>query len=267
MYVCPKCKEPLEQFTCERCSVSYPVIENIPCFLMGMAGDGRQRIREIYDDIYRHHEDVWVDQGRSERFLTYIGELVGSFSGGGVLEVGCGEGRLLAALPGTRKFGIDPSIYALARARKIANAECAVARAEELPFPSNSFDAVVAVGVMEHFEDPDAATAEIRRVLVESGHYLALIHTDMTRFDRLALKAQQFLFPRFRPVELLKWFRKKVFHPIVQPLRKSYTIDSARACLERSGLRVTQVITRDSQPTVPLAGRHVVILIARKTAG
>jgi ubiquinone/menaquinone biosynthesis C-methylase UbiE len=246
--------------------MSYPVVEEIPCFLMGAPGDSRQKIREIYDEIYKHHEDVWVDQGRSERFQKWFGDLAASFSTGPLLEIGCGEGILLSAFRSGTRVGIDPSIHALMRARKRSAAQCAVARAEELPFPSESFDVVASVGVMEHFESADGATAEIRRVLTRSGHYLALIHTDMGRAERLRLKIREFLFPIPRPLAFIKWLRKKLFHPIVQPLRKSYTIESARAILERNGLKVKQIITRDSQRGAPLAGRHVVIFVAEKSA-
>jgi ubiquinone/menaquinone biosynthesis C-methylase UbiE len=117
---------------------------------------------------------------------------------------------------------------------------------------------------MEHFEDVDAATTEIHRVLKPSGRYIALIQTDMTRRQRLAVKLREYLFPRFRPIAFLKWARKKVRHRIVQPLRKSYTIETARQCLERCGLKVTRVITRKAEPTAPLVGDHVVILVSRK---
>jgi SAM-dependent methyltransferase len=264
MYACPKCKIPLTELACERCGVTYTVLHGIPCFLVTRPGDSSEELRRIYDDIYRHHEDVWIDQGRSDEFQSYFGGLASSFSADRVLELGCGEGTLLATLSGAHKFGIDPSIHALVRARKRSAAECAVARAENLPFPSDSFDLVVAVGVMEHFEKPEEATAEVRRVLAPAGHYIALIHTDTTTRDRLILKVREFLYPRPRPVALAKWIRKKIWHPIVQPLRRSYTIDTARRCLERNGLTVKQIITRQTQPTAPLAGHHVVILVAQK---
>jgi ubiquinone/menaquinone biosynthesis C-methylase UbiE len=263
MYVCPSCKGPLVEYRCSNCGVSFPVVESIPCFLTDSSADG-QRLRKIYDDIYRHHEDVWVDQGRSERFLAYFGELARSSPHDYVLEIGCGEGMLLAALAGAGKFGIDPSLHALVRAKRRSSADCAVARAEELPFSSHCFDLVVTAGVMEHFEDADAATAEICRVLKPSGRYVALIQTDMTWRGRLAVKVREYLFPQFRPVALLKWIRKKVSHRIVQPLRKSYTIETARGCLERNGLVVTEVVTRRADPRAPLAGDHVVILLARR---
>ena len=264
MYVCPRCKKALVDYRCSGCEVSYSVTAGIPCLLSESAGGSGQKLRQIYDDIYRHHEDVWVDQGRSERFLNYFRELAQSSPSDSVLEIGCGEGMLLAALTGGAKFGIDPSIHALVRAKQRSTAECAVARAEELPFPSDCFDLVVTAGVMEHFEDVEAATAEIRRVLKTSGRYIALIQTDMTRLARLGVKVREYLFPRFRPIALLKWLDKKVRHPIVQPLRKSYTLDTARQCLERNRLEVTQIITRKTQPGAPLAGDHVVILLGRK---
>jgi ubiquinone/menaquinone biosynthesis C-methylase UbiE len=264
MYVCPRCKGPLVDYRCANCRVSFPIIEGIPCFLTDSDGGGGQRLREIYDDIYRHHQDVWVDQGRSQPFLAYFSALARSSPHDAVLEIGCGEGMLLASLTGAGKYGIDPSVHALLRAQRRSSAACAVARAEQLPFPPQCFDLVVTAGVMEHFEDADAATAEIRRVLKPSGRYLALIQTDMKWRGRLAVKVREYLFPQFRPLALLKWLRKKLRHRIVQPLRKSYTIETARGCLERNGLEVTQLITRRSDPRAPLAGDHVVILLARK---
>src|SRR5262249_47196970 len=115
--------------------------------------------------------------GRADSFQEYFAGLVSAVPHARLLEIGCGEGILLAALPGTGKHGIDPSIHALQRARLRSNAELAVARCEQLPFPSAGLDVVVAVGVMEHFEDVDAATAEIARVLAPGGHYIALIQT------------------------------------------------------------------------------------------
>jgi ubiquinone/menaquinone biosynthesis C-methylase UbiE len=263
MYVCPRCKGPLADYRCHRCQLEFPLTEGIPCFLVESTGSGR-RLREIYDDIYRHHVDAWVDQGRSETFLGYFRDLAHSAAVDSVLEIGCGEGLLLAALEGSARFGIDPSVQALLRAKRRSGAHYAVARAEQLPFPAESFDLVAAVGVMEHFEYPEAAAAEICRVLKPSGRHITLIQTDMTRRERLRLKVREYLFPRFRPLALLRWAGKKLRHRIVQPLRTSYTAETARRCLERGGLQVIESITRTTHPDAPLAGDHVLILVARR---
>jgi ubiquinone/menaquinone biosynthesis C-methylase UbiE len=117
---------------------------------------------------------------------------------------------------------------------------------------------------MEHFADPDKATAEIQRILKPGGRYVVLIHTDMNRSQRIRLKMREYVYPRFRPIAFLKWVQKKLQHPIVQPLRRSYTIATARVCLERAGLKISAVITSRSHPEAPLAGDHVAILISRK---
>lgn len=40
-----------------------------------------------------------------------------------------------------------------------------------LPFPDDTFDAVLSMGVLEHVEDPEASLDEIRRVLVPGGMF------------------------------------------------------------------------------------------------
>jgi ubiquinone/menaquinone biosynthesis C-methylase UbiE len=264
IYVCPQCKQSLDDYFCRHCSVRYPLRDGIPCFIPDSPSTERPDVRQVYDEIYRNHQDAWVDQGRSEEFISYFCKLAGSRTQNRVLEIGCGEGELLAAMTATQKFGVDPSINALKRARSRSDAECSVARSERLPFPSACFDLVVTVGVMEHFEDPEAATREIHRVLSRPGHYIALIQTDLSTRQRIFLKLRQFVFPKFRPIQFARWVRKKLHNPIVQPFRRSHTIESASQCIEKSGLKVTEVITRATHPGTPLAGPHVVIFVACK---
>lgn len=90
---------------------------------------------------------------------------------GSLLEVGVGSGRLLARLAerGWDVTGVDaaPRMVELARGR-LPGAKLEVARAEELPFEDASFDAVVAVGVLE-YGDLEASLRELARVLRPGG--------------------------------------------------------------------------------------------------
>jgi len=85
-----------------------------------------------------------------------------------VLEVGCGEGgqlRKVARLePGARLFGFDLPSEALAQRWDGLAASMAVGTAENLPYPDDTFDLVLALEVLEHVTDPDAVLAEISRV-------------------------------------------------------------------------------------------------------
>ena len=97
-----------------------------------------------------------------------------------VLDVGTGPGRLLVELatrrPDLHLTGIDPSADMVSHAtRRLQNgaiagrADLRVASAEDLPFPDDTFDAVVSTLSSHHWADPHAAVAEQARVLRPGG--------------------------------------------------------------------------------------------------
>src|SRR5437899_6382039 len=97
-----------------------------------------------------------------------------------VLDVGCGEGqiaRVAGYVGATRVLGIDPTWAQLsvARARRGPPAYCR-GIADALPFPADSFDAVVACLVFEHIEAVDEALAEVGRVLRPGGRFLFFLN-------------------------------------------------------------------------------------------
>ena len=265
MYVCPDCKGPLRGLACTSCGLEFPCADGFPNFL---PKDGRfDRLNQIsarYDIIYTQHDGAWEDQGRTDAFLEYFARLARTLSRDRVLEVGCGEGFLQAALSAEERAAVDLSLTALKKSRERSDGTYALALAERLPFESDSFDLVISVGVMEHFLDDNLATTEIRRVLRPGGHYLALVHVYLSWFDRLRQKLREFVFPQPRPLPLVRWVIKRLLRPTHQPISRRYTPAAARACLERNGLRVLRTISLFSDPDAPLIGPHVFIYIAER---
>jgi len=89
---------------------------------------------------------------------------------GRILDLGCGSGALAGALgeiPGSY-VGADLSPGMLREARR---RDLAVARSEagRLPFGGASFDAVLALGLLEYVPDPGAVLREVARVLAPGG--------------------------------------------------------------------------------------------------
>lgn len=85
-----------------------------------------------------------------------------------ILEVGMGEGEVAARIrdrwPEVAFTGIDLPDSELAAHWAGHGVPGSFADIAALPFPENTFDLVLAIEVLEHVPDPDAALREIRRV-------------------------------------------------------------------------------------------------------
>ncbi len=120
----------------------------------------------VYDRLTRRLESEVLAPRRAQ----LLGDLRGD-----VLDVGAGTGANLAHLTGaTRVVAAEPSPAMRRRlARRLHPARAAVriddARAEALPDPDASFDAVVVGLVLCSVPDQPAALAELRRVLRADG--------------------------------------------------------------------------------------------------
>jgi SAM-dependent methyltransferase len=105
-------------------------------------------------------------------FYAHLADLLIRLDARRILDVGCGEGALAAALPATwraRLVGLDASATMLAgHPPPVVQADAAA-----LPIRSGGVDAAVAVNVLDHLADPSAAIAEAHRVLAPGGVFLA----------------------------------------------------------------------------------------------
>lgn len=143
-------------------------------------------IRGLY---YRLHRNISRPEERGEYSSGYWQDIIRCRSiekikgaGGCLLEVGCGEGLLLAKIARIEQslniFGIDVNRKLLLRAESrihqesIRNVRLYNASAYALPFRNNLFDIVICINTffnMPSYRDVFRALAEIRRVCKSGG--------------------------------------------------------------------------------------------------
>jgi len=92
-----------------------------------------------------------------------------------VLDVGCAKGflvkDLLKVCPGLEAFGLDISEYAVINCEPEVVGRLHLGNATRLPFPDNSFDAVISLNTVHNLERSELITAlrEIERLAPSRG--------------------------------------------------------------------------------------------------
>jgi SAM-dependent methyltransferase len=130
---------------------------------------------EVAADAYDRY------MGRYSRLLSpQLADLAGVRSGQRVLDVGCGPGALTAELVGrlgaSAVSAVDPSESFVAAAReRNPGVEVLRASAEQLPFPSSTFDTAIAQLVVHFMPDPIAGLTEMARVTRRDGVVAACV--------------------------------------------------------------------------------------------
>jgi SAM-dependent methyltransferase len=108
----------------------------------------------------------------SPSLYAHLADLLVGLDAQRILDIGCGDGALRAALPArwqARLVGLDASATMLGgHPPPVVQADAAA-----LPVRRGGVDAAVAVNVLDHLADPSGAVAEAHRVLAPGGVFLA----------------------------------------------------------------------------------------------
>lgn len=96
-----------------------------------------------------------------------------------VLEIGFGGGALLRSLAaaGAEAWGVDPS-SAMVRRAQARGLRAVQGGAEDLPFEAARFDKAVSVNSLYFWPDPEAAFAELARVVKPGGRLVIAFEPD-----------------------------------------------------------------------------------------
>jgi len=132
-------------------------------------------IRNKYDQIYKES-----GLSQSQSFYKWIYRKIGKPNSGKLLDIACGNAELLHILTNTSDiitcFGIDISYSALNKVKNhFSDINLCTSGAEFLPYKENSFDLVINIGSLEHFENLDLALQEMHRVLKTRGKVYILV--------------------------------------------------------------------------------------------
>ncbi len=204
-FKCIKCNfEPLikenEYYYCKRCSEKFPVKFGIPVFLSfekeylineirGMQFEAGLPHIPVNDFLVREVEHVktWeelIEENKGGNFNYYEMvkfnfdtilknlELKGNEK---VLELGCGSSSYILGKfqsLGCEAWGVDICFILDRKNKTKKNINLVIADMNNLPFPSQSFDMVIASSCIHHTPFPSITFKEINRILVKNGKFI-----------------------------------------------------------------------------------------------
>lgn len=136
---------------------------------------------QIWEDQAKWWQDTFTD-GADEEYTEQILPLAMEHLAGAksIIDVGAGEGQVarMAIERGAREVvAVDRSAGQIEVAKERAGGVHLVrADAGQLPFADNSFEAAIAVLVLEHIEDIESVVKEAARVLQPGGRFLCFLN-------------------------------------------------------------------------------------------
>jgi len=187
-----------------------------------MLHDGTS-IQAAYDEFYQTTEIQHRDS-----FYLWLLELLAPQPGVRLLDIACGQGRLiqLAARQGIVAIGLDFAFEGMYKgARHTPEAHWVVSDGQCVPLPDASVDCIMNIGSLEHYDDPLQGMREIARLLKKDGRACILLPNAFG------------LFGNIRRV----WQTGEIFDD-QQPRQRYATRRTWEAMLTHSGLTIERLV-------------------------
>ncbi len=195
--VCPDCRAAVaeETLVCSGCGRGFERRDGVPLMLPRIfPGETEERQHDLYNAVAHEYDDVFhphVAEHYVEKRARLVKELIPL--GGLVLDVGCGTGRLGAAIAaqGYDVFGADLSPEMLRKARERGLVGTYSALTTRLPFADDSFHLALTVATLHHLETPDrvaATVAEMGRVVKRGGFVVLWDHNPANPYWPILMK-------------------------------------------------------------------------------
>lgn len=134
---------------------------------------GGGTVQSAYNEFFQQRAIRMRDS-----FYLWLLELVGAQPSELIIDVACGNGRLveLAAQRHLPAIGFDLSFAGIqAAAHTATQAGWVVGNGQQIPFPDGCADIVMSIGSLEHYDEPTQGVRELARILKADGRACILL--------------------------------------------------------------------------------------------
>ncbi|MCX6171107.1 MAG: class I SAM-dependent methyltransferase [Ignavibacteriales bacterium] len=276
-FCCPRCSGELQysgnNFNCLKCGQSFPVVDSIPMLYWPnewdrTIGDVTEEIKSFYEENpfpnYDEFDSVesLIDKARKGLFAKLLDDQI--LYNANILECGCGTGQMTNFLSIANRtiIGTDICMNSLNLAHKFKNsnnlddAHFYQMNLFRPCFKPNTFDLVIANGVLHHTSNPFLAFKSISTLVKPNGYILiGLYHKYgrlITNFRRIIFRITkdkfQFMDPRTVNKDINQTVRKSWFmDQYKNPHESRHTIKEVLNWLDKTGFTFIHSIPK----TVP----------------
>jgi SAM-dependent methyltransferase len=130
---------------------------------------------QVYRQLYEVENEHWWFAARKEILLRYLDSRLPLPGEARLLDVGCGTGAILESFSRRyQAFGTDMAPQAIEFCRERGLTRLHLGTLETYP-PSEPFDLITMLDMVEHVEDDEALLQAGRRLLGEGGHILIAV--------------------------------------------------------------------------------------------